>query len=179
MRNIVLIGFMGCGKSTIGIKLSYKLHMTVEDTDKWIEKKEGKSITDIFAENGEAYFRGVETQCMKALTDQPGCHIISTGGGMPLREENRPLLKKMGHVIYLKAEPETIWGRLSGDTTRPLLQCENPQKKIQTLLAERNPIYTEAADSVIEVDGKDTDTIIEEILKEHAACRVIGKEENK
>ena len=66
MRNIVLIGFMGCGKSTIGIKLSYKLHMTVEDTDKWIEKKEGKSIMDIFAENGEAYFRGVETECMKA-----------------------------------------------------------------------------------------------------------------
>ena len=173
MRNIVLIGFMGCGKSTIGIKLSYKLHMTVEDTDKWIEKKEGKSITDIFAENGEAYFRGVE------LTDEPGCHIISTGGGMPLREENRPLLKKMGHVIYLKAEPETIWGRLSGDTTRPLLQCENPRKRIQTLLAERNSIYTEAADSVIAVDGKDTDTIIEEILKELAACGVIGKEGNK
>lgn len=179
MRNVVLIGFMGCGKSTVGIKLSYKLHMTVEDTDKWIEKKEGKSITDIFAENGEAYFRNVETECIRTLTTQPGYHIISTGGGMPLREENRPLLKEMGHVIYLKAKPGTIYGRLAGDTTRPLLQCEDPRQKIQTLLAQRDPIYSAAADSIITVDGKDTDMITEEIIKELNRHGIAGKEGNK
>lgn len=117
---------------------------------------------------------------MHESTDRPArISYYFHGRGHASSGRKQTVVKKMGHVIYLKAEPETIWGRLSGDTTRPLLQCENPQKKIRTLLAERNPIYTEAADSVIEVDGRDTDTIIEEILKELAACRIIGKVENK
>ena len=165
MKNIILIGFMGSGKSTIGVKLSYRLHITLEDTDKWIERKEGRSISDIFAKDGEDYFRRVETNCIRSLMKESSYHVISTGGGMPVQKENGLLLKELGYVIYLKATPKTIGERLTNDTTRPLLQCENPQEKIRKLLSEREPYYRNAADSIISVDGKDTDLIVSEIIR--------------
>lgn len=179
MKNIVLIGFMGSGKSTISVKLSYRLHITLEDTDKWIEKKEGRSISDIFARDGEDYFRQVEGNCIRSLLKENAYHVISTGGGMPVRKENRPLLNKLGHVIYLKAAPGTIWERLANDTTRPLLQCDNPQEKIKMLIEERDPYYREAADSIITVDGKDTEQILSEILDVLADKGILTIQERK
>ncbi len=165
MDNIILIGFMGSGKSTVGIRLSYRLRRAMEDTDKLIEKEEGRTISEIFAADGENYFRELETACLKKLLRTMKHRIISTGGGLPIREENHALLKKLGTVVYLRAEAETIYERVKHDTSRPLLQGENPKEKIRKLLKERVSVYEMAADIVIDVDHKDFDTILDEIEK--------------
>lgn len=163
MGNVILIGFMGCGKTTVGLRLSYRLRQSVIDTDKEIEKEEKRTISDIFATDGEAYFRVAETACLQKLIRSVSNQIISVGGGLPLREENRKLLHKLGQVFYLRAEPETIYERLKHDTTRPLLQCSDPKEKIRTLMGERDGRYRNAADVVIQVDGKSFEQIINEI----------------
>ena len=163
--NVILIGFMGCGKSTVGIKLSYRLRRSLLDTDKIIEKEENRTISDIFVTDGEGYFRDLETQCLKKLIQTEKNQIISVGGGLPIREENHTLLKELGTVVYLRAKPETIYERLKHDTTRPLLQGENPQEKIRTLMGQRAAIYEKTADVIIDVDVKDFDTILDEIVE--------------
>lgn len=162
--NIILIGFMGSGKSTTGISLSYRLQCILSDTDKMIEKKEGRSISDIFAAEGENYFREKETELLEELKAVKTRRIFSVGGGTPLRAENRKLLHELGTVVYLKVSAETVYKRLKGDTTRPLLQGENPMEKIETLLKAREDIYLEAADIVVETDEKRTAQIVEEIV---------------
>ncbi len=163
--NVILIGFMGSGKSTTGISLSYKLQRTLADTDKMIERQEGRSISEIFAEEGEACFREKETELLEKLKSGSGGQIFSVGGGTPLREENRRLLKELGTVIYLEVSPETVWTRLKGDTTRPLLQGDDPMRKIRTLLEEREELYRDAADIIIPVDGKKPAQVVDEIVK--------------
>ena len=165
MKNIILTGFMGCGKTTVGIRLSYRLRRAMEDTDKLIEKEEGRTISEIFRTDGESFFRELETECLKKLIRTAKNMIISVGGGLPVREENRVLLKKLGTVIYLRASAETIYERTKHDTSRPLLQGDDPQGKIRTLLAAREKIYEDAADIVIDVDKKDFDTILDEIVE--------------
>lgn len=163
MDNIILIGFMGSGKTTVGTRLSYYMRMPFLDTDKLIEKSQGKEISDIFAEKGEAYFRKLETQMIAGMIGKEKQKIISTGGGLPVSAANRKLLQKLGTVVYLKAEPETIYERLKGDTKRPLLRDTDPLKKIRSLMQEREEAYRQAADHVICVDGKEFHTIIQEI----------------
>ena len=164
-KNVVLIGFMGSGKTSVGLRLSYKLRMPVEDTDKLIEKRAGKSISDIFAEDGEEHFREVETQLLKDLKGRKTSRILSVGGGTPLREENRRLLKELGTVVYLRVRPDTVFLRLQSDTTRPLLKCEDPQTRIEELLNARNGIYEECADVIVDVDSLTIDQVIDEILE--------------
>lgn len=163
MRNVILIGFMGCGKTTVGLRLSYRLRRTVIDTDKEIEREEKRTIADIFATDGEPCFRDMETACLKRLLENTDGQIISVGGGLPVREENRQLLRELGQVFYLRAKGETIYERLKGDTTRPLLQGDDPMTKIETLLKERDSYYRAAADVVITVDGKSFGEILNEI----------------
>lgn len=163
MGNVILIGFMGCGKTTVGLKLSYRLRRSIIDTDKEIEKEEKRTISEIFATDGEPYFRERETACLRKLIESTNNQIISVGGGLPLREENRRLLHELGQVFYLCAKGETIYERVKGDTTRPLLQVEDPLTRIETLLLERDPYYREAADVVITVDGKNFEEILSEI----------------
>ena len=165
MGNVILIGFMGCGKSTVGLKLSYRLRKSVTDTDKEIEKAEQRSISDIFSTDGEAYFREKETECLRKLLKTSSNQIISTGGGLPMREENRKLLHQLGQVVYLRAKAETVYERLKYDTSRPLLQGEHPQEKIRSLMTQREQNYVEASDIIIDVDGKDFEQIISEIEK--------------
>lgn len=176
MNNVVLIGFMGCGKSTVGIRLSYRLRRIVEDTDKLIEKRAGMTISEIFDARGEEGFRQMETECLKELCTQTGERIVSTGGGLPMREENRALLKKLGCVVYLRISPECVWERLKDDTSRPLLQCENPTEKIRTLMEARAGKYETAADLIVDVDGKDMEQVVAEILAGLAACGVIKEQ---
>lgn len=163
-NNIILIGYMGCGKSTVGRKLAKVSDRVFLDTDAWIEEKEGITISEIFAKKGEPYFRDLETECLKTLmeTQQIG-NIISVGGGLPVREENQKLLQQLGRVIYLKARPDTIYERIKGDTTRPLLQTENPLQRIKEMMASREEKYQAASHEVINVDGKDISEIIHEI----------------
>lgn len=166
MGNVILIGFMGSGKTTVGLRLSYRLRRPVIDTDKEIEREEQRTISDIFATDGEAYFRDRETACLRKLIESANNQIISVGGGLPVREQNRELLHELGQVFYLRAKGETIYERVKDDTTRPLLQGGDPLSKIRTLLDERDPCYRAAADVVIAVDGKSFEQILNEI-EEH------------
>lgn len=161
--NIILIGFMGSGKTTTGISLSYKLQCTLADTDKMIEKREGMSISELFSARGEAYFREKETELLRELKSGKTRQIFSVGGGTPLRAENRKLLHELGTVVWLKVSAEAVYERLKGDTTRPLLQGADPMEKIKTLLKEREELYTDAADIVVVTDKKGTAQIAEEI----------------
>ncbi len=163
MGNVILIGFMGCGKSTVGLRLSYRLRRTIIDTDREIEKEEHRTISEIFAADGEAYFRDRETAILRKLRQSANNQIISVGGGLPVRKENRALLHELGQVFYLRAEGGTIYERVKDDKTRPLLQVDDPLKKIETLIEERDPCYRESADVVITVDGKSFSQILDEI----------------
>lgn len=162
--NVVLIGFMGSGKSTLGIRLSYRLQYILEDTDKLIETKAGMTISEIFAREGEEAFRQMETQLLQQLVEKKGRRVYSVGGGTPVRAVNRPLLKKLGTVVYLRTRPETVYERLKNDTTRPLLQGEDPLGKIRSLMAERESAYAETADVILDVDEMTTDQVVESIM---------------
>lgn len=167
MKPIILIGYMGSGKSAVGRALSSDLKLPFFDTDEMIVSAEGMSINEIFSRFGEAYFRDLETKLLKDMLKKSKEDIIlSTGGGMPVREENARLLKEIGPVFYLKAKPETIYERVKYDTTRPLLKCEDPLKKIKDMLIERGPKYEKSADFFIEVDNKSILEIVGEIKNE-------------
>ncbi len=165
MSNVILIGFMGCGKSTVGLKLSYRLRQPVIDTDKEIERVEKRSIPDIFAQDGEECFRQMETSCLERMQKTVKDKVISVGGGLPMREQNRELLHGLGKVVYLRATPKTIYGRLKNDTSRPLLQGADPLERITELMKKRAPVYEMAADVIVDVDGKEFDEILEEIAQ--------------
>lgn len=162
--NIVLIGFMGSGKSSVGKLLADKLGYSFRDADEMIESEEGTAIQKIFSIHGEEFFRNLETALLLTVKDDLEKAVLSTGGGMVLREKNRELLSMMGHVIYLQASSDTIMNRLTGDTTRPLLAGDNFRDRTETLLACRAPIYESAADIIINTDGKSIEEIAEEIL---------------
>ena len=165
MGNVVLIGFMGCGKSSVAVKLSYRLKRQMTDTDRLIEKKQGKSIREIFEQDGEEAFRQMETQTLQELKETAKNQVISVGGGTPVREENRTLMKEIGKVVYLRAKAETLYERLKKDTNRPLLQGgdEDLKTKIQGLLEKRSSAYEEAADLIIDVDDKPFGQVLYEI----------------
>ena len=161
MKNVILIGFMGCGKTTVGIRLSYRIRRVLEDTDKRIEREQGKTINEIFASEGEVFFRDLETELLGRLLKEDYQRVISTGGGLPVREENRQLLMQLGTVVYLRIKPETVYKRLQNDTTRPLLRCEDPLARIQSLMEERAPLYEQAAHIIVDVDDKDMEQVLE------------------
>ena len=165
VRNIILEGFMGSGKTTVSELLSDKLDLDLLDTDEAIEKTEGRSISRIFEEDGEETFRQMETDLLETIANEHWRDmVISLGGGLPLREENRKLLAKAGKVVYLKASPETVYERVKGDTSRPLLQTEDPMGRIKELLSEREEKYDAAAALVVETDGKTPLEVAEEII---------------
>lgn len=172
-KNLVLIGFMGSGKTSVGLKLSYRLHTPVEDTDKMIESREGCSISEIFAAQGEEAFRRMETSLLEELTRRNYKRVYSVGGGTPVREENRALLKQLGTVIYLRVRPETVYQRLKNDTTRPLLQCENPLERIRELLENRKNAYESCADIIVDVDDCNTEQVLAKIEKEIGKMKLL------
>lgn len=163
-NNIILIGFMGSGKTTIGLRLSYKMQLSVLDTDKMIEEREGMPISQIFAQKGEGYFRKLETNLLYELRDNTTRKIYSLGGGTPVQLQNQSILCQCGQVIYLRAKPETIYDRLKGDTTRPLLQCDDPEAKIKKMIEMRSPAYERCADFIVDVDCSDQQKIMDDII---------------
>ena len=163
--NIILEGFMGSGKSTVSEILSDKLDLELIDTDEAIEEAEGRKISDIFAQDGEEAFRDMETGLVEMMvSDHMRETVISLGGGLPVREKNRELLKKVGKVVYLRTAPETVYDRLKGDDTRPLLKSEDPLARIKELQDKRGKIYEEAADIIVDTDGKTPVQVAEEII---------------
>lgn len=165
MHNVILIGFMGSGKSSIGKLLAEKTQMNFLDTDIVIEKEQGRSIPDIFAESGETYFRNLETKLLQRLVLETDNTVIAIGGGMPLREENQILLHKLGILIYLEAAKETIIERLYKDRSRPLLQGGSLEDRIVHLMSLRKHIYEDTSDSIIITDHKSPEWICSEIKK--------------
>lgn len=144
---------MGSGKTTVGKEIAELTGYTFVDTDEMIVQQQRRSINKIFATDGEQMFRTMETELLRRLiADKSARLVVSTGGGMPVKVENRQLLSKLGKVVYLKASPETIYDRIKGDTARPLLQCENPMKRIAEMIAVREPLYEEGALFVIDVN---------------------------
>lgn len=161
--NIVLIGFMGSGKSSVGKCFAERYDFDYVDTDALIEERTGRTISELFAEKGEPYFRDLETEVLQELVRKAKRQVIATGGGMPVRMKNQKLLRKLGMVVYLSVTPETVLARLEGDTTRPLLQKASRESEIRHLLTERKFVYQMTAHKVIAVDGKTVSAIAEEI----------------
>jgi shikimate kinase len=159
MNTLFLTGFMGAGKTTIGRALAEELSLTLFDTDELIERAMKKTINAIFEDEGELAFRTYEHKVLQNVSGQSV--IVTTGGGIVTREENRQCMKKHGIIIYLHSDPETIMERLVEDTTRPLLK-ENKKEKIDQLFEARLPYYLEA-DYVVNTTGKSVDTVVTEI----------------
>ena len=162
-RNIVLIGFMGSGKTSIGMKCARAFSYEFLDSDAQIEEKQQKTINDIFAEQGEAAFRNMETTFLNNLLGKQEPFVLGTGGGMPMREENVAILKQIGLIVFLKAGQEELMKRLTNDTTRPLLAEGDIRDKVEHLYTKRLPVYEAAADYILETDGKSFYEIIKEI----------------
>ena len=146
--SIVIIGLMGAGKTTIGRRLSQRLGWPVIDTDHEIERRCGASIPVIFELEGEMGFRRRETKVIEEVMALEG-QVVTTGGGAPMAEVNRPLLKR-GFVVYLDADPRQLWQRLKSDQSRPLLaQSPDPKATLERLYRERDPVYRSLADLVV------------------------------
>lgn len=165
-NNIVLIGYMGSGKTTVGEYIAKKFEYDFLDTDSYIVEREGMSINDIFKLKGEAYFRELETEILKEFQGKINNTVISTGGGLPVRIENRELLRKIGTIYYLCTSADSIYNRLKDCKDRPLLACENPHDRIKEMLDIRHPLYVETADFEILTDDKTIDDISESFVLE-------------
>ena len=162
--NIVLIGFMGAGKSTISDFLRTVFAMEVVEMDQIIAEREGMSISDIFETYGEEYFRNLETELLIEMQSKTNV-VISCGGGVPMRERNVVEMKKNGRVVLLTAKPETILSRVKDNHDRPLLEGNKNVDFIAGLMEKRREKYQAAADIVIETDGKDKLEICEELVQ--------------
>lgn len=164
-KNIILIGFMGCGKTTCGKWIANNKPFEFIDTDEYIVEKEQRSINEIFESEGESYFRKLETTTLQELLASKDFRpkVFSVGGGLPITEENRPLLKQLGYIVYLRTSIDELVNRLNHDTQRPLLAGGTLREKIVSLMEKRKDIYEQIADKIVDTDGKDMEYIYEKI----------------
>ncbi|MCI6140770.1 MAG: shikimate dehydrogenase [Clostridiaceae bacterium] len=163
-RNLIFIGFMGAGKTSVGKAYAKAFHMPWIDTDQRIEAAAGMAVSQIFAAQGEEAFRRLETSVLEELLASTDGSVISVGGGLPLRAENRTLLKKLGTVVYLDASPATVLERIGRDVSdRPMLQGEDVMERITGLLACRRPVYLEASHVILDVNGRSVEELVKEI----------------
>jgi len=161
--NIMLIGFMGSGKSAVAEYLGEMLAMEQVEMDALIVEKEGMSIAEIFEKHGEAYFRDSESDLLIELQKKQHA-VISCGGGAVLRDENVRSMKEKGRVVYLTATPETIYNRVKDSTQRPILNNNMNVDFISTLMKNRRERYEMAADIIIHTDNKSIEEICEELI---------------
>lgn len=166
-KHIFLIGFMGVGKTSTSHQLSKKLGVKEVDTDAMVVEQEGKAIADIFEEQGEKYFRTLETKTLDILAEYSPC-VVSCGGGMAMREENVAKMKKYGTVVFLTATPETIYEHVKNSKDRPLLNGNMNIPYIKQLMEAREPKYMQTSDVEIKTDGltpsQVADCIIEKVI---------------
>jgi shikimate kinase len=160
---IVLIGFMGAGKSSVGRTLARITGLPRFDTDEIIAVRFRMSIAEIFETHGEEKFREAETEALRELSDK-GQAIIVTGGGIVLRSENLAMLHELGTIIYLSADEETLFARISRRPTRPLLQTADPRMTLHELLATRLPLYRNAADLELDTSRLTHDEVARKVL---------------
>lgn len=163
-KNIVLVGLMGAGKSTLGRHLAKRLQMKFYDSDAVIEQRTGVNIATIFEIEGEQGFRRREEQVIHELCNHDNI-VLATGGGSVLNANNRFIIQKAGHVIYLCTSAEQLYSRIRYDRSRPLMQTDNPLQTLKNLLRKREPYYLEVADSVIKTGQQRINVVINRILK--------------
>ncbi|MGO9614549.1 MAG: shikimate kinase [Dissulfurispiraceae bacterium] len=163
MKNIVLIGFMGTGKTAVGRILSKKLGYALVDSDSLIEKEQKMTIAEIFEHCGERAFRDMESASIKRLAEKERL-VLATGGGVPLREENMTHLRRKGVIVCLTASPDTILRRTVSHNHRPLLRVKDPLKEIKDLIETRKTYY-ERADLIINTEGKTPLEVADEIIE--------------
>lgn len=162
--NIFLIGFMGCGKSTVAAKLNRMYGMNVVEMDQMIEKEQHLSIPEIFERYGEEHFRNLESELLKKI--QLGSNqVVSCGGGVVLREQNVAEMKKNGRIVLLTAKPENVLKRVKGNDDRPILKGKKNVQDIAELMEKRREKYEAAADFVVATDDKQVRAICEEIMQ--------------
>lgn len=176
MNNIVLIGFMAVGKTTVGKSLSYLMHYQFVDTDLYIEKKEGKKISSIFKDKGEPYFRELEKKVSKELLKNPR-KVISTGGGLFMDEGNRALFLKEDYVVFLRVSMDTVYKRVKKNNKRPLAQGVT-KETLESRYKKRLPAY-EKAHLAVDTDGKTAFEIAKEIKKAYYGWLVKGDQDGK
>jgi shikimate kinase len=165
-NNIALIGFMGAGKTVTGRALAAELYMNFIDLDDVIEEKTGKTIPDIFAEQGEPAFRDIETDVLKEACSKQ-FSVIACGGGIILRKENIDLLNRSALVVYLWAETAALLQRIGGSKgKRPLLDVEDPAAAIDDLLKARRNFYEKTADITVDTTGLTTNSVVRQIISE-------------
>ncbi len=164
-RHIVLVGMMGSGKTTVGRVLAARLKRDLLDTDALIEQREGRSVRDIFASDGEAVFRSIETQVLTDSLARPESAVIATGGGVVLCPENCASLRTSGaRVVWLRAEPAVLVERVKGGVHRPLLDAD-PELTLRQMHEQREALYREVADLIIAVDGRSVTDVVEAVLR--------------
>ena len=160
--NIVLVGFMGTGKTAVGHRLAKRLDLAYLDMDETIETRQGKSISAIFADDGEPRFRELERELVRELSDGSGL-VIATGGGIVLNPENIADFERTGLVVCLQASPETILRRVAHETHRPLLQDEDKLKRITEILSRRAPLYAAVAHQM-DTNALSVDEVADQIV---------------
>jgi shikimate kinase len=164
-KSIVLIGMMGAGKSSVGRRLERLTGLRRYDIDEMVSQRFGKPVTEIFSQLGEDRFRTAETEALASLgPDHPA--IIVTGGGIVSREANLPHLKRLGIVVWLDAEEETLFERATRRATRPLLNTEDPRATLSKILSERIPLYAGASDLRVDTTKRGHDEVAQLILSE-------------
>ncbi len=161
--NIYLVGMMGSGKTVTGKALAALAKMKFVDLDRMIETEEKLSVAGIFEAKGEPFFRNLESEVLKRLSARDG-QVLSTGGGLVLRDANRLLMKETGKVVFLETSVPWLIKRLRGSTERPLLKTENWIERVEVLAGERAPLYKSCSDLVVVTDGKTPVETAEEIL---------------
>lgn len=167
-KNIMLIGFMGAGKSTVSRELSKLTGKSEIDMDAYIVKKEGCSINEIFEKHGEAYFRDIETKYLIEIQKESGL-IVSCGGGTVIKDENVEYMKENGVIVLLTATPETIYGRVKNSKDRPILNGNMNIEFITELMNRRKDRYLSVADIVVETDNKHINSICKEIMEKYSS----------
>ena len=166
MDNLILIGFMGAGKTTVGKLLAREKGLQFVDTDDRIVAEQKQSIPDIFSKYGESFFRDLETDLLRRMKEDTRHSVISVGGGMPVREENRKLLRALGCVIYLTAEKETVLEGEKSDGSRPMLNGEDLEQRVERLMRERESSYRKAAHLCVRTDGRNVHQVAQIIRQE-------------
>lgn len=164
MKNIFLIGYMGTGKSSVASHMAKEYGMEVLEMDAMLVEREGMSISDIFTEYGEEYFRDAETRLLQEICLQEN-KVISCGGGVVLREKNVEEMRKGDRIVLLSAKPETILERVKDDNSRPLLQGNKTVAFIGEMMEKRREKYESAADIIIQTDGKQIVDICDEMIR--------------
>ncbi|MBA2622747.1 MAG: shikimate kinase [Chthoniobacterales bacterium] len=167
---IVLIGFMGTGKSSIGRHLARRTSLPRYDTDEMVSARYGLRIAEIFVQFGESDFRGAETDALSQIPEQPV--IVVTGGGIVLRSENVAILHRLGRIVNLAADEETLFARVSRRAARPLLQTANPRETLSAMLKQREPLYRAAADFTIDTSVLRHDEVADIILRQLQPLRL-------